>query len=219
MTATAYTSAIDFTVGALLLTAVLIVWRREFAAMVRLLALQGVALGLVPLITSLHTGDRALTGVGIVVLLLNGVAIPRLVARLLHDEDAPRETDPVVNTTASLLAVALLTAVAYAVSRPIVALDPAAAVRAVPLALAVVLTGVFVLVTRRRALSQVVGFLVMTNGIATVAFLITDGVPLIVELGASLDVLLAVIILQVLTGRMRLVFGGTDLDGLQELHD
>lgn len=187
--------------------------------MVRLLALQGVALGLVPLITSLHTGDRALAGVGVVVLGLNAVAIPRLVGRLLHGENAPRETDPVVNTTASLLAVSLLTAVAYAVSGPIVALDPSAAVRAVPLALAVVLIGVFVLVTRRRALSQVVGFLVMTNGIAAVAFLITDGVPLIVELGASLDVLLAVIILQVLTGRMRLVFGGTDLDGLQELHD
>lgn len=219
MSASVYTSTLDFTVGALLLTAVLIVWRREFAAMVRLLALQGVALGLIPLVTSMHTGHLALAGVGIAVLLLNAVAIPRLVARLLRDENAPRETDPVVNTTASLLFVALLTAVAYGVSRPVVALDPAPAVRAVPLALAVVLIGVFVLVTRRRALSQVVGFLVMTNGVATVAFLTTDGVPLIVELGASLDVLLAVIILQVLTGRMRLVFGRTDLDGLQELHD
>lgn len=219
MSATLYTSTLDFTVGALLLTAVLIVWRREFAAMVRLLSLQGVALGLIPLVTSVHTGDLALAGVGVAVLLLNAIAIPRLVARLLLGENAPRETAPVVNTTASLLFVSLLTAVAYGVSGPIVALEGTAAVRAVPLALAVVLIGVFVLVTRRRALSQVVGFLVMTNGIATVAFLTTDGVPLIVELGASLDVLLAVIILQVLTGRMRLVFGGTDLDGLQELHD
>ena len=219
MSVTAYTSALDLTVGALLLTAVLIVWRREFAAMVRLLRLQGIALGLIPLITSVHTGDVALSGVGAVVLVLNAVAIPRLVAQLLRGENAPRETDPVVNTTASLLAVSLLTAVAYGVSDPIVALDPTPAVRAVPLALAVVLIGVFVLVTRRRALSQVVGFLVMTNGIAAAAFLITDGVPLIVELGASLDVLLAVIILQVLTGRMRLVFGATDLDGLHELHD
>lgn len=219
MTSTGYTSALDFIVGALLLTAVLIVWRREFAAMVRLLALQGAALGLIPLVTSVRTGDRALMGVGLAVLLLNAGAIPRLVSRFLLGENAPRETDPVVNTTASLLAVALLTAVAYAVSGPIVALDPATKVRAVPLALAVVLIGVFILVTRRRALSQVVGFLVMTNGIASVAFLTTDGVPLIVELGASLDVLLAVIILQVLTGRIRQVFGRTDLDGMQELHD
>lgn len=219
MTDAAYTSALDFTVGALLLTAVLIVWRREFSAMVTLLSLQGLTLGLIPLTTSLHTGDLALSGVGSIVLVLNAVAIPRLVAQLLHGENAPRETDPLVNTTASLLAVALLTAVAYAVSRPIVALDPTPAVQAVPLALGVVLIGVFVLVTRRRALSQVVGFLVMTNGIAAVAFLTTDGVPLIVELGASLDVLLAVIILQVLTGRMRLIFGRTDLDGLHELHD
>lgn len=219
MSDAAYASSIDFAVGALLLSAVLIVWRREFSAMVKLLSVQGLALGLIPITTSLHTHDLALTGVGIAVLLVNAIAIPRLVGQLLHGENAPRETDPLVNTTASLLAVALLTAVAYGVSGPIVALNPTPAVQAVPLALGVVLIGVFVLVTRRRALSQVVGFLVMTNGIASVAFLITDGVPLIVELGASLDVLLAVIILQVLTAQMRLVFGKTDLDGLHELHD
>jgi hydrogenase-4 component E len=83
----------------------------------------------------------------------------------------------------------------------------------------VVLTGVFMLVTRRRALSQVVGFLMLDNGIAALAFLLTAGVPLIVELGASLDVLLAVLVLQILTGRMRIKFGRTDLDELTELRD
>ena len=189
------------------------------SAMVTLLAVQGLALGLIPLVTALHDGDLALGGIGALVLLLNAGAIPWLVAQLLQGEDVPREADPLVNTTASLLAVALLTGVAYAVSGPIVALDPAPSVQSVPLTVAVTLIGVFLLVTRRRALSQVVGFLVMTNGIAAVGFLTTGGVPPIVEFGASMDVLLAVIILQVLTRRMRRVFGGTDLDDLHELHD
>jgi hydrogenase-4 component E len=82
-----------------------------------------------------------------------------------------------------------------------------------------VLIGFFVLVTRRRALSQLVGFLLMDNGITAVGFLTTSGVGLIVELGVSLDVLLAVLVLQILSTRMRETFGDTDLDELRELHD
>ena len=75
-----------------------------------------------------------------------------------------------------------------------------------------VLIALFVMVTRRHALSQAAGFLMLDNGIAATAFLLTAGVPLIVELGASLDVLFAVIVIGVLTGRLRRAFGGADLD-------
>jgi hydrogenase-4 component E len=78
---------------------------------------------------------------------------------------------------------------------------------------------VFVMVSRRRAISQAVGFLMLDNGIATTAFLITSGVPLVVEFGASLDVLFAVLIIGVLTGRMRRIVGDTDLDQLRALRD
>ena len=219
MQGSTFANVLAFAVGALLLTSVLIVWLRQFASLVRLLSVQGFGLALIPLTTGIHDHERALVAVSVVVATVNGVVIPRVVARPMQGADAPRESEPVVNTTASLLAVAFLTAIAFGVSGPVVALDPTPATRAAPVALAVVLIGVFLLVTRRRALSQVVGFLVMTNGIAALAFLTTHGVPLVVELGASLDVLLAVIILQVLSGQLRLEFGRTDLDGLRELHD
>jgi hydrogenase-4 component E len=82
----------------------------------------------------------------------------------------------------------------------------------------VVLIGLFVLVTRRPAISQVVGFLLMDNGITAVAFRTTSGVPLVVELGVSMDVLFAVLVLLLATC-MRAAFGHTDLDELRELHD
>jgi hydrogenase-4 component E len=131
----------------------------------------------------------------------------------------PREGAPLINVTASLLVVAALTGLAFAVTRPLIALDASRATQQSPVALAVAFLGLLIVVTRRRALSQITGFLVLDNGIAALAFLLTAGVPLIVELGASIDVLLAVLILQVLTGRMRVKFGGTDLDELRELHD
>jgi hydrogenase-4 component E len=89
----------------------------------------------------------------------------------------------------------------------------------VPVGIAVVLYGMLVLATRRHAISQLLGFLMLDNGIATVAFLTAGGVPLVVELGVSLDVLLVVLILQVLTSHIRTEFGEADLDDLAELRD
>jgi hydrogenase-4 component E len=81
------------------------------------------------------------------------------------------------------------------------------------------LIGFFTLATRRRAVSQVTGMLLIDNGIDAVAFLTTAGVPMVVELGVSLDLLLAVVVLQILTARLHAVHGVTGLDELRELHD
>jgi hydrogenase-4 component E len=219
MSTSTYATLLQLAVSVLLLCAVLVVWRREFGALVRLLAVQGLALAAIPAIRGWHTGDWTLVVIALVVAALRGVVLPSLLGRLLRGGSELRESEPLVNTTASLLAVAALTVVAYAVSRPVVALDSNPGTRAAPAALAVVLTGIFVLVSRRRALSQMVGFLLMDNGIAAAAFLTTAGVPLVVELGASLDLLFVVLVLQILGGRLRLAFGATDLDELRELRD
>ena len=81
------------------------------------------------------------------------------------------------------------------------------------------LIALFVMATRRHAISQAAGFLMLDNGIAATAFLLTAGVPLIVELGVSLDVLFVLLVLGVLTGQLRRTFGGVDLDLLRELRD
>ncbi|WP_427892780.1 hypothetical protein ACQHIV_07730 [Kribbella sp. GL6] len=205
--------------GGLLLSTVLVLWRREFAAIVRLLVVQGVLLGALAGTLAVRLDSVELGVVAVGVLVLKAVVVPGILRRVLRDSGEARETEPLVNVTASIVAAALLTLLAYAASRPIVRLSPTAETHAVPVGLAMVLIGFFVLVTRRRALSQIVGFLLLDNGIATTAFLITGGVPGVVELAVSLDVLLVVLVLQVLTARLRAAFGGTDIDELQELHD
>lgn len=218
MSQAGYNGALNLAAGAFLLAAVLIVWRRELRAIVRLLAWQGVALAAIPLTEGIYHHDVALILTGIVVLILRATALPLLLARAVGTEPHERrETRPLVNVTTSLLVTAGLTVLAYAVTRPIIALDPSPATRAVPAAFAVILIAIFVMVSRRRAVSQAVGFMMLDNGIAATAFLITSGVPLIVELGASLDVLFAVLVLGLLTGHLRRTFGGTDLDQLTEL--
>ena len=154
------------------------------------------------------------------ILALRTAVLPWLLARAVGaEQQAQREATPLVNTASSLLITAGLTVAAFAIAQPLVNVAPSATTNAVPAAFAVVLIALFVMVTRRHAVSQAAGFLMLDNGIAATAFLLTAGVPLIVELGASLDVLFAVIVIGVLTGRLRRAFGGLDLDRLQELHD
>ena len=222
MTTPVYVQLLDLACGALLATAVVIAWRRRLAAIIGTLALQGLALAALAGILAVHASDARLGVVAAGVLALRAVALPWLLGRALAGsgpENEDRETRPLVNVTASLLAVATLTLVAYAVSRPLTAMAPSPAADAVPVGIAVTLTGFFVLVTRRRAVSQLAGFLLMDNGITATGLLATAGTGLLVEAGVSLDVLLAVIVLRVLASRMRETFGDTDLDDLRELRD
>ncbi|WP_163507220.1 hypothetical protein [Fodinicola acaciae] len=219
-----YVQLLDLACGGLLLTAVLVLWRRELPVIIRVFAAQGVALaGVVAVLAGRQRSlELGLLAAGL--LILRAGVLPWLLRRALVTGDsnrdrAARETRPLVNVAASLLAAAVLTMIAYAVSQPLVALAPSPATRAAPVGLTVALIGFFVLVTRRRALSQLVGFLLMDNGITAIGFLTTSGVPLLVELGVSLDVLMAVLVLQILATRMRDTFGDTDLDELRELHD
>ncbi len=220
MPETLYVQLLNLACGGLLLTSVLVLWRRELAVIIRVFAVQGFALaGLVGVLAA-HEGTGDLWAVAAGVLVLRAGLLPYLLRRALAGAgEARRETRPLVNVASSLLSAAALTLLAYAVSEPLTSLAPSPAAQAIPVGVTVVLIGFFVLVTRRRALSQLVGFLLMDNGITAVGFLTTAGVGLIVEIGVSLDVLLALLVLQILTVRMRETFGDTDLDGLRELRD
>lgn len=220
MTPNTFAILVDFAAGGLILVAVLVVWRRDVGAIVRLLGWQGVALAAIPILRGAYSRDAALVAVGVAVLALRALILPRLLAGAAGvAPQRHREATPLVNTATSLLITAGLTLVAFAATRPLVYLQPGATTTAVPAASAAVLVALLVMVTRRHAVSQAAGFLMLDNGIAATAFLLTAGVPLIVELGASLDILFAVLVIGVLTGRLTGAFGGADLDALQELHD
>ncbi len=210
---------LELAAGVVLACAVVALWRRDLRALVAVLAIQGIALAALAAVLALYNGDVGLGVVAGVVFLAKGLAIPVLLDRVVRRDPGSREASPLVNVPASLVAAAGLVVIAYLSAARLTSLFPSPGTRLAPLGVATVLVGFFVLVTRRRALSQIVGLLVVDNGVALVAFLLTAGVPLLVELGASLDVLLVVVVLQVLATSMRTRFGHVDLDQLRELHD
>jgi hydrogenase-4 component E len=219
MSDSAFEQLIALAAGLALAAAVVVLWRRSLRAVVRALALQGVAIAMLAFVQGIHGDDHELLVAATIVLGVKAVGIPLVLRRVIRASGDHRESEPLVNVATSLLTGAVLTLVAYATTRDLVHLDPSPATNAIPLGMAIVLIGFFTLVSRRKAVSQVVGFLLVDNGIALVALLATDGVPLVVELGATLDLLFVVLVVEVLVAHIRMEFGTTDLDQLQELHD
>jgi len=210
---------LDIAVTLALVSAYVAVWERDLVTMVRVVAFQGLAIVSVSLLLGNHNADYELIIVAILQLALKVVILPRVLLKVVRQSHDIREVEPLVNVPASLVAAWILTIVAYAATRDIAAAGTTDQSIAMPIGFAIALIGVFLMVTRRKAVTQIVGFLLLDNGIALVALLATAGVPIVVELGASIDLLLAVLVLQVLVARLGAVHGEVDLNQLRELHD
>ena len=226
--------AVALLAGVELLTAVLLAWRGT-ASPRALLSLQGFALAGLVVVIGIAEDHAELFAVAVLIAVLKGVVLPTLVVRRpvrpgRRARAAAVPGRPHVaagrnpDRGAFLLGVAALVVIAYLAARPLAAVVPSVARQALPVGFALVLIGFALLAVGRLTRVQLTGFLMLDNGIATTAFLASGGVPLIVELGASLDIALVLLILQVLNGRLGAAFGssgpsGTDLELLRELHD
>jgi hydrogenase-4 component E len=219
LTTETYRQLLDLAVGVVLVAAVLALWRRSLRAIVRILAVQGAAVAGVALLVGLYRGEAGDVVVAGLFAAVKVVVIPAVLLRVVRDAPDQRETEPIVNVATTLLGAAVLTVAALAATRGLVGLDSSPEAAVLPAGFAVVLIAFFGLVVRRNAVAQVVGFLLLENGIAVVALLASAGISLTVELAVALDLLLAVLVLQVLTTRMQAKYGGLELDHLNELAD
>ena len=214
-----FDAALTLAAGAVLVSAVVVLWLTSVHAVIRVVAVQGFSLGAVALILGLRHHDAGLVATALVVVALKGVVIPALLGQT-EDKDIPtRESRPLVNVPASLVVATALIVLAFLTTRSLGRFVGTRAGVLVPVGVATLLIGFFVLITRRLPVFQIVGLLMVDNGIALVAFLSTAGVPFLIELGVSLDVLLGIVVLMVLTRRLRSEFGNVDLDELRELRD
>jgi hydrogenase-4 component E len=155
--------------------------------------------------------------VSAIILLLKGLGVPWMLQRMQSRFRTQQELQPLVNTEISLLIAGTLSIAAYYVARPVLAVITLPTRGGLPLALALILVSLFIVVSRRRALTQIVGFLMLENGISLIALLGAYGVPLVVELGVFLDVLLGVLVMQILVYQIHETFDSTDVEALNRL--
>jgi hydrogenase-4 component E len=213
-----HSAAVEAILALLVITNLLLLGSSRLRSCIRVVAVQGVTVSLLPLL--LHGGDgvaRAwlLSAGGIAA---KGVIFPWLLLRVLREAGVRREVEPFVGHTLSVLVgAASLVFALWVDARLQLPGALAGSSLAVPVGLATLLIGLFVIASRRKAVTQVLGYIVVENGIYAIGVALVGGVPLLVELGVLLDVFVAVFIMSIAVYQISREFDHMDVDQLDRL--
>jgi hydrogenase-4 component E len=200
-----------------LLSGFLVLGTTRLTTCIRAVAVQGALLGLLPVVLhpqwSIHT-----FGLAVGTILVKAIVLPRFLIWAIREAAVRREVEPRLGYLASLVLgiLAVATAAVVASRLPVPGDHP---VLLVPTALAVVIMGLQVLATRAKALIQVVGYLMLENGIYVFGLTSVDRVPFLVEVGVLLDVFVGVFIMGIVVFHINREFDSLDSTRLTELHD
>jgi hydrogenase-4 component E len=213
------TSAVDLVLGVVVLTNLTLLGASRLGYSVRVAGVQGIALGLLPLLVhaaepSLHLFAFSACAIG-----LKGFVFPWLLQRALRETDVSREADPIVGYSVSLLLGVALLGGAHWIGARLPLPGLAAPPFAVPVALATVMTGLLLLVARRSAVHQVLGYLVFENGIFAFGVPLVRDAPLLVEMGVLLDVFVGVFVMGITLFQIQRELKTIDADRLSTLTD
>lgn len=190
----------------------------RIVAVIRTVAIQGALLGLLPLL--LHGHLSLMTVLAIVpTITLKGCVIPGMMNHALRDVKIKREVEPLIGLQPTVILGALGTvfALLFADQLPLAAQHAGALI--VPTAISTVLTGFILLITRFKALTQVMGYLVIENGIFIFGMLLVDAMPLVVEMGVLLDLFVAIFVICIIVNQINQAFSSMDTRRLVALKE
>lgn len=201
----------------MLVTAYLMVGQKALFVAIRLYGLQSVLLGVVAVAMALGDHRPHLFASAAVTIGLKGVLIPWFLMRVIDRIGIHREIEPFVNIPSSLLICLGLTVVGYRVSTGLAEGDRGVTHHVIGVSLSMLLMGLFLMVSRRKAVTQILALLTVENAVFLVALGATSGMPLVVELGISFDVIVAVLVLGILVRRIVDRFESMDVSRLSKL--
>jgi hydrogenase-4 component E len=212
-------TGVEAVLALVVITDLLLLGASRLRGTIRMAAVQGVLVSLLPLL--LHAPD----GAGRALLLAaggavtKGVVFPWLLLWTLREAGVRREIEPFVGHTLSVLVGvgSLMFALWVDARLELSAGLPAGSQLTIPVGLATLLIGLFLTVSRRKAVTQVLGYIVLENGIYAIGVALVGGVPLLVELGVLLDVFVAVFIMSIAVYHISREFDHIDVDQLNEL--
>jgi hydrogenase-4 component E len=209
----------DAVLALLIITDLLLLGSGRLRSCITMAALQGVVVSLLPVL--LHGAEGAirpwiLTGGNMI---LKGAVFPWLLLRVLRESGVRREVEPFVGHTLSVAAGVAALMFSIWVGTQLNLPGPVAPSQAlmVPAGLATLLIGLFLIVSRRTAVTQVLGYIVMENGVYTIGVTLVGGVPMLVELGVLMDVFVAVFIMSIAAYHISREFDHIDVDQLDQL--
>ncbi|MFI5252100.1 MAG: NADH-quinone oxidoreductase subunit K [Bacteroidota bacterium] len=212
--------AIEILAAAILITAFLIVSSRSVQFYVRLFGLQSFFLGLVALLVAIGYGESHILIAAILTVAVKAIAIPFSLNKIIDKIKVRKEIDFTINITMSLLICALLVILAGSVAKPILEAQRSYLLmtsRVLPVSISMIMIGLFIMIARKQAVSQIIGLLTMENGLFLSGLSITYGMPLIVEVGIFFDIFVAVLILGMFVFRINQTFDTINIDSIRRL--
>ena len=187
-------------------------------AVVNASAAQGVILGV--LTFCVHEGFGTwMVLITFITILLKGVLIPGMLLRAIRDAAIRREIEPFIGFLPCLLLGALGTGASLVFARTLPLAKEHVGSLLVPAAMATVWTGFLVLTTRRKAINQVVGYLVLENGIYIMGLTLLHAMPFMVEMGVLLDLFVGIFVMGIILNHIRREFSSLDTAHLSALKE
>ncbi len=186
-------------------------------AVINASAVQGVVLGVLALFV--HHLDLEIWLIAIGAVAVKGLLIPRMLLKALRGAAIRREVEPLVGFMPSLLLCALTTGGALLFSSTLPLAPQHQGSLLVPTSLATVLAGFLLLTTRRKAITQVVGYLVLENGIYVMGLMLLEAMPLLVEVGVLLDLFVAIFVMGIIINHISREFASLDTARLNALKE
>jgi hydrogenase-4 component E len=203
----------------LVLTNLRLLGASRLGASIRTVAVQGVLLGALALLAHHHHLTVAVLVVALGGMAVKGAVFPWLLFRALRAAEVEREVEPFVGTIPSLLAGVAALGASLWLTRRLPLPEPATDSLLVAVALFSIFVGLFLIITRKKAISQVLGFLVMENGIYAFGVGLVLESPLLVELGVLLDVFVAVFVMGIIIFHISRESDHIDTHKLSSLRD
>ncbi|HEX3124718.1 MAG TPA: formate hydrogenlyase [Rhodanobacteraceae bacterium] len=220
MTTLAFSSQlINLGAAVLLLTSFAMLSQRRIVSLVNLFAIQGAALSASTAIVAYTSGQHHLYYSAALSVALKMLLLPWILHRLIRRLNVRWDTEPLINIPTTMLVGIVLVVFAFGLAQPISQMSTTIARSTLGIALAVVMLSFLMMITRRKAISQIVGFLAMENGLFFAATSATYGMPMVVELGVALDLLIGMVILGVFFFQIREQFDSLDLQHLEQLRE
>jgi len=207
---------IDFISVGILLTAVMMNVLKRLESCVKAYTLNSWLLASLISVIAIITGETHLYVASGITVLSKGILIPLFLGRIVRKMRVTRDVEPYINNAVSLSISGLLVAVVYTSISDAIFIEGFSR-NILQISIAVILIGLFIMITRRKAVTQVIGLLFMENGLFLAGFSLTSGMPVVIELGVLFDVLMGVIILGIFAVQIRQMFASADLDRLNTL--
>lgn len=203
----------------LLLISFAMLSRRRTQRLITLFAWQGAILFASTCIVAHSSGLTELYYSAALTLIVKVIALPWILHRLIQRLGAQWDSETLVNIPTTMLVGLALVIFAFGLAQPISMLGTTITRHTLGIALAVILLSFLMMITRRKAVTQVIGFLAMENGLFFAATSATYGMPMVIELGIALDLLVGVFILGIFFFQIREQFDSLDLHHLEALKE